>query len=69
MKNEQGIRARAHDSVATLPVRNGDLAKTLNTLRTVPGAPNPFVHSSLNNDQPLGQSTNNAPVSSNSPSK
>jgi hypothetical protein len=23
--------------------KNGDLAKSLNTLRTIPGAPNPFV--------------------------
>ena len=30
------------DSVRTLD-QNGDLAKSLNTLRTVPGHPNPFV--------------------------
>jgi hypothetical protein len=34
----------AQDSVFKL-VQNGDLAKTLNTLRTVPGATNPFVAS------------------------
>jgi hypothetical protein len=32
----------AQDSVCKL-VQNDDLAKTLNTLRTVPGAKNPFV--------------------------
>jgi len=35
-------RSIAQDSVCKL-VQNGDLAKTLNTLRTVPGAKNPFV--------------------------
>lgn len=37
-------RVLAQDSVCKL-VQNGDLAKTLNTLRTVPGAKNPFVAS------------------------
>ncbi len=44
MAQPQGNRAMAHDSVCKL-VQNGDLAKTLNTLRTVPGAKNPFVAS------------------------
>jgi len=35
-------RSFAQDSVCKL-VQNGDLAKSLNTLRTVPGAKNPFV--------------------------
>ena len=35
----------ANDSVCKL-VQNGDLAKSLNTVRTVPGAPNPFVAAS-----------------------
>ena len=34
----------AYDSVCRVAV-NSDLAKSLNTLRTVPGAPNPFVAS------------------------
>jgi hypothetical protein len=34
--------AYAQDSVSKL-VKNGGLSKTLNTLRTVPGATNPFV--------------------------
>jgi hypothetical protein len=37
-------RVLAQDHVCKL-VQNGDLAKTLNTLRTVPGAKNPFVAS------------------------
>jgi hypothetical protein len=37
-------RVLAQDSVFKL-VQNGDLAKTLNTVRTVPGAKNPFVSS------------------------
>jgi hypothetical protein len=35
---------RTTDSVCKV-AQNGDLAKTLNTLRTVPGAKNPFVSS------------------------
>jgi hypothetical protein len=38
------LRGLAQDSVCKL-VQNGDLAKTLNTLRTVQGAKNPFVAS------------------------
>ena len=50
---------RAQDQVCKL-VQNGDLAKTLNTLRTVPGARNPFVAS-----RPAGSSngSNNAGTS------
>ena len=44
MARSQGNNAMANDSVCKL-VQNGDLAKTLNTLRTVPGAKNPFVSS------------------------
>ncbi len=40
----QPQRMIAHDSVCKL-VNNGDLGKTLNTVRTVPGAKNPFVTS------------------------
>jgi hypothetical protein len=40
MAQPQGIIAQ--DSVCKL-VQNGDLGKTLNTVRTVPGARNPFV--------------------------
>ncbi len=61
MKSEQEINVRTHDSVATLVryVRNGDLAKTLNTLRTVPGAPNPFVPQQVRQDQsPTGNKLN-----------
>jgi hypothetical protein len=35
-------RCAANDSVCNV-VQNDDLAKSLNTLRTVPGAPNPFA--------------------------
>ena len=40
-------RAMAMDSVCRVSqaAQNDDLAKSLNTLRTVPGAPNPFVAS------------------------
>ncbi|MCU1323071.1 MAG: hypothetical protein JWM43_2720 [Acidobacteriaceae bacterium] len=38
----QPQRILAQDSVCKL-VQNGDLGKTLNTVRTVPGARNPFV--------------------------
>ena len=38
-------RAGAKDSVCKLPVQNDGLAKSWNTLRTVPDAPNPFVAS------------------------
>jgi hypothetical protein len=37
-------QVHTQDSVRKI-VRNGGLGKTLNTLRTVPGAPNPFVTS------------------------
>ena len=36
------LRGLAQDSVCKL-VQNGDLAKSLNTVRTVQGAKNPFV--------------------------
>ncbi len=42
MARPQANHARAQDSVCKL-VQNGDLAKTLNTVRTVQGADNPFV--------------------------
>ena len=35
--------ASARDSVYKVRAKNGTLAKSLNTLRTVPGAPNPFI--------------------------
>lgn len=35
-------RCAVKDSVCNV-VQNDDLAKSLNTLRTVPGAPNPFA--------------------------
>jgi hypothetical protein len=38
----EGNRVMAQDSVCKL-VQSGDLAKTLTTVRTVPGARNPFV--------------------------
>jgi hypothetical protein len=37
-------RVLAQDSVCKI-VQNGDLGKTLNTVKTVPGAKNPFVAS------------------------
>jgi len=48
-------RILAQDSVCKL-VQNGDLAKTLNTLRTVPGAKNPFV-TSRPGGVPMSQAT------------
>lgn len=36
----------SNDSVYK-PIQNGDLAKSLNTLRTVPGAKNPYVTSQV----------------------
>lgn len=69
MKSEREVPVLANDSVATLSVRNGDMAKTLNTLRTVPGAPNPFVSSSQGNRQPSTQSNSHATAQGNSPAK
>jgi hypothetical protein len=41
-------RGFTKDSLCNIITQNGDLAKTLNSLRTVPGATNPFVVSSRN---------------------
>ncbi len=38
----------AMDQICKLVPQNGDLAKTLNSVRTVPGTTNPFVVSSRN---------------------
>jgi hypothetical protein len=45
----QPQRIIAQDSVCKL-VQSGDLGKTLNTVRTVPGAKNPFVNSRQGGD-------------------
>lgn len=69
MKSEREVRVFANDSVATLAVRNGDMAKTLNTLRTVPGAPNPFVSSAQRNGKLPTQSNSHATSEGSSPAK
>ena len=57
MARPQGNHAMAQDSVCKL-VQNGDLAKTLNTVRTVPGANNPFVTSRPGGSGTTGTGTN-----------
>ena len=58
MKDFKQIYARSSvgDAVCKVDVNrnaeNGNLAKSLNTLRTVPGHPNPFVTSQRSVDQP-----------------
>lgn len=55
---QQKNHATAHDSVCK-PVQNGGLAKTLNSVRTVPGARNPFVtrqHEGSSGFNPSGNS-------------
>jgi hypothetical protein len=57
----------ANDSVCKL-VQHGDLAKSLNTLRTVPGASNPFVaaqqrSAASSNVQPNGTNSANGSTS------
>ncbi len=61
MAQPHETHAMAQDSVCKL-VQNGDLAKTLNAVRTVPGARNPFV-TSQQDGSPNG--TNNARTSTN----
>lgn len=57
MARPQGNHAMAQDSVCKL-VQSGDLAKTLNTVRTVPGARNPFVTSPRGGSGTTGARTN-----------
>jgi hypothetical protein len=47
----------ANDSVCKL-TQNDDLAKTLNTVRTVPGAANPFVSTRQEEGSPNGKTDN-----------
>lgn len=56
MAGDRRILAKANDSVCKLTESNGDLAKTLNSLRTVPGAANPFVAASRNSSSSAGPS-------------
>ena len=56
------LRGLAQDSVCKL-VQNGDLAKSLNTLRTVQGAKNPFVVSRPVVSRPGGNSNESSNTS------
>ena len=55
--------AIANDAVCKL-VQNGDLTRSLNTLRTEPSAPNPFVvnHSATTSQQSVNTGTHNSPT-------
>jgi len=51
------VRVRTEDAVCRL-VQNGELNRSLNTLRTIPGAPNPFVV----NQQPKSTQTSKSSI-------